>query len=131
MPKPGGGFEARPVHISKRLCSHFGTPARIGDHVYGFDETFLVCMDLRSGAVTWKARGFNKGSLIAVNDYLLVLGETGNLALVKASPVKYAGPTAEAQVLEGRRCWTAPVVADGKAFLRNEEKVICLDLRKK
>ena len=129
-PKPGGGFEVQRVFSSKRMRSHFGSPVRVGDYIYGFDETFLTCLSLHTGEVEWTRRGFNKGTLMVVNDYLLILGETGNLALVKAMPGQYPGETARADVLEGT-CWVMPVVADGKVYLRNKDKVRCLDLRKK
>ena len=34
-----------------------------------------------------------------------------------------------AQVLEGR-CWTVPTIHNGRLYVRNLEKLVCLDLRK-
>jgi hypothetical protein len=40
-------------------------------------------------------------------------------------------PTTRAQVLGGK-CWTAPVLANGRLLCRNSKgEVVCLDLRKK
>ena len=131
VPKEGGGLEARRVFFSKRIRSQFGSPVRVGDFIYGFNVDILVCLSLHTGEVKWSHRGFKMGSLMVVNDYLLVLSETGTLALVKATPESYPGEKASAEVLQGDRCWTMPVVADGKVYLRNKDKVRCLDLRKK
>jgi hypothetical protein len=124
-----GDFVASLVFENNKLCSHFSSPVRRGADVYGFNESTLVCMDLRTGDIRWHENGYQKGSLLRVDDYLLVLGERGKLALLDASPQK-SPPLATAQPLQGK-CWTMPVLAGGRLFLRNEEKAVCLDLRKK
>ncbi len=123
------GFAAQRVFESNSLCSHFGSPIRVGDHVYGFNETNLVCLSLRTGKEKWKKSGFKKGTLLAVNGNLLVLGEDGKLALMKATPEEPPIISEAARVM-GRRCWTMPVLAEGRLLLRDEENVRCLDLRK-
>jgi outer membrane protein assembly factor BamB len=123
-----GGFEARRVYESNQMCSHFSSPVRRGEYVYGFNEAKLTCMDLRTGKVAWEQSGFNKGSLVVVGDYLVVLGEGGKLALVKATPEEYY-EVATAQVFR-KRCWTVPVLAEGKLFLRDEDHILCLKATK-
>src|SRR5262249_39827967 len=44
-----GEFTAQPVFENNLLCSKIGTPVRRDDHVYGFNETTLTCMNLRTG----------------------------------------------------------------------------------
>jgi outer membrane protein assembly factor BamB len=124
-----GGFRARRVFENNQLCSHFASPVRYRDHVYGFNESALTCMDLRTGAVRWHESGFQKGSLLRVDGYLLVLGERGNMALLEASP-REGRPLATAQPFRGH-CWTMPALAGGRLFVRNEQQVLCLDLGKK
>jgi outer membrane protein assembly factor BamB len=125
-----GRVDVQRVFESNSLCSHFGSPVRLGDHVYGFNETKLVCLSLRTGKVTWEKNGFKKGSLLAVNGYLLVLAEDGKLALMKATPEEPAIVTETARLM-GRRCWTMPVLAEGRLFLRDEDNVRCFYLRQK
>jgi outer membrane protein assembly factor BamB len=123
-----GHFHAQPVYTSNRLCAHFATPLRYRDHVYGFNEGELVCMDLRSGEVRWAERGFHKGSLLRVDDRMIVLGEQGQLALFEPSPKGFQ------QLAKCRpfthRTWTMPSLADGRLYLRDEEEVLCLDVRR-
>ena len=59
------------------------------------------------------------------NDYLLVLGEEG-LLLLDAAAEKHS-PKAQARPFHGGRCWTMPVVAEGKLFLRDEQQIKCFD----
>jgi hypothetical protein len=123
-----GGFQARRAWESNELCNHFSTSVRHQDHLYSFDERRnLTCLNLRTCEVRWRQAGFHKGSLLLVNDYLLLLGETGKLALAKADPGEYV-EIASGRPLVTSRCWTMPVLADGKLFLRDESQVMCLRL---
>jgi hypothetical protein len=125
-----GKDTAKAVFDSNLLCSHYGTPVRVGDHVYGFNESTLVCMSLRTGQVAWKKSGYKKGSLLAVGDHLLVLGEEGKLALLKASPEEMRVVAEDRRAME-HKCWSMPVLVDGRLLLRDDSVIRCLDLRKK
>lgn len=129
VPTKAGGFHARKVYSGKQMCSHFASPVRRGEYLYGIDNARLACLDLRTGKVMWTRPGCNKGSLLRANDSLIVLGEDGRLWLLDASPEKHE-PRADARPLRGGRCWTMPVLAEGKLFLRNERQMQCLDLTK-
>jgi outer membrane protein assembly factor BamB len=125
----GGRFDARKVYSSKQMCCHFASPVHRGEYLYGIDDSRLSCMNLRTGKVMWKHSGIQKGSLLCINDCLLVLGEEGQLLLLDAAPEKRS-PKAQARPFHGGRCWTMPVVAEGKLFLRDEQQMKCFDLRK-
>src|SRR5262249_50749561 len=84
----GGSFKARPVYTSNEVCCHFSSPVRYKDQLYALDETRdLTCLDLKTGKVAWRFdRGgddaepirkapYNKGSLLRVNDKLIVYGD--------------------------------------------------------
>ncbi len=123
------GFRARRVYEGNQMCNHFASPVRYRDHFYGLNEAKLTCMDVRTGKVKWEQSGFQKGSLLRVDDSLLVLGEYGKLALVEATPEEYR-EKASASPLGRRRCWTMPALADGQLYLRDEAKVMCLKVRR-
>ncbi len=59
--------------------------------------------------------------------YLLILGETGRLAVARAIPGEYR-EIASIQ-LSRNKCWTVPVVARGNMYVRDENHLRCLDLR--
>jgi hypothetical protein len=63
-----------------------------------------------------------------VQESLLVLGETGKLALGAASPKDFK-PVVQAQILRGR-CWTVPILANGRIYARNSAgELVCVDAR--
>lgn len=115
------------VWKNSEMKNHFGTSVYLDGYLYGFDESILKCIDAQTGEEKWKARGYAKGTLIAADGYLIVLGEQGNLGLVEATPEGFV-ETAGFQVMNAR-CWTAPSLADGTVYLRDESEIVAVDLR--
>jgi len=124
--RDGEKFKVEAVWKSDQMRSDVNTAVLLGDHIYGFDRGILKCLDAGTGEVKWKARGFERGSLIAADGKLIVLGEKGNLALVDANPDEFVERDT-VQIFKGRN-WTAPSLAGGKLYLRNHEELVCLDL---
>ena len=130
------GNALRQVYTNKHLSNHMNNSVVIGDFIYGFDGNThgrtpkqIVCMRLADGAVQWRKLGYGCGSLMAVQNQLLILGEKGKLALGPASPKGFVAKT-EAQILQGR-CWTVPVFANGRIYARNAAgNLVCGDARR-
>jgi len=125
--RDGEAFRVEEVWETERMRSDVNSAVRVGDFIYGFNRGILTCLDAGTGEVEWKTRGFDRGSLIAADGKLIVLGEKGNLALVDATPDAFV-QRAVATVLRGRN-WTSPSLAGGKLYLRNHEQLLCIDLR--
>jgi outer membrane protein assembly factor BamB len=130
------GNGLKQIYTNKNLSNHMNNSVVLGDFVYGFDGNThgrvpkqIVCMRLADGVVQWRKDGYLCGSLMAVQNQLLILGEKGKLALGPASPKGFT-PTAEAQILQGR-CWTVPVLSNGRIYARNAAgTLVCVDARK-
>ena len=123
-------LSARAVYEHNRMRNYFSSSVRLREHLYGFDNSDLTCMDLRTGDILWRVRGergFKKGSLMIADGHLIVLGEDGKLALAKATPAGYT-ERASFRVSENK-CWTVPVLAGGRLYIRDESRLRCLDLR--
>ncbi|MCI0414118.1 PQQ-like beta-propeller repeat protein [bacterium] len=111
---------------SKISQNHFNSSVLHNDHIYGFDQAILQCIEVNTGKEKWKQSGFGKGSLILAEGNLIVLGERGQLALVEATPSAYKEKS-RIQAIEGKT-WTSPALANGKLYLRNEKEMFCMDL---
>ncbi len=98
------------------------------DHIYGFDNNLFTCVSLSDGKSKWKARGYGNGQalLLPDQDLLLILSETGEVALVAAKPDRH-GELARFKAIEGKT-WNHPVIAHGKLFVRNGEEAACFEL---
>ena len=111
------------------MKNYFATSVLVAGYLYGFNNNKLTCLDFRTGKPRWKTGGFNRGSLIAADGKLIVLGEAGKLALVEASPDAYR-KISEFQFCD-ERTWTVPTLAGGRLFVRNEKELACFRLRQK
>jgi len=118
----------RQVWRSKDVQSHFSTGLLVDGFLYSTsDPGRLVCLELSSGKVAWARRGFEKGGLVGVDGTAIVCdGKTGDVVMVQLSPTRYQ-ELGRIKPLGGQS-WTAPVVAEGKLFIRNREALVCLDL---
>jgi outer membrane protein assembly factor BamB len=123
-----GSLRVQEVYEHNRMRNYFASSVRYGEHVYGFDNSDLACMELRTGTVVWRERGFRKGSLLIADGRLIVLAEHGRLALAEAAPEGYRERAAFQ--ISKNKCWTVPVLAGGRLYVRDENHLYCLDLRK-
>jgi hypothetical protein len=113
------------------MQNHHSTCVYEDGYLYGFDEGRLKCVDLRKGLdkSDWEAEGVSKGTLILADRHLIILTESGDLALVEATPEEFR-PLAKVHSGLGKaQTWALPVLVDGRLYLRDGEKVLCLDVR--
>jgi outer membrane protein assembly factor BamB len=137
----GDALEASEVWKSAKLRNKMQTPILIDGHLYTSDESAFKCVNFLTGAVLWQKRGIVHGPLLAVGDRLLLLKETGELQIGRADT---SGFTADCETSlfegstrtllqqltrqrQGRRCWTVPVLANGRLFARDHDTAICID----
>lgn len=98
------------------------------DHLYGFDESMLRCLD-HDGSSKWRVRGLGLGSLSIVDNRMLVLSSEGELIIAEASPDSFR-ELSRKKVLDGGAYWTMPVFVDGLIYVRNSlGDLRCLDHR--
>ena len=123
------------------------------------NEGELRCIRLSDGEVMWKSSGFSgnledftrdpetrriidvrtrefvpfpyygRGSLVLVGDRFVVLGERGTLAIVVVDPESFQERGRFSMPEIHYPAWAAPVISNGKLFLRSEDWLICLDLQ--
>lgn len=129
------GKSLTPVYRSKSMSNHMNNSIPHGGQLYGFDGNShqrrivdLKCIDAATGKVRWTENGLGCGSLIIAGDTLLVLSDQGELVTARATPDGFK-PTGRAQILGGK-CWTHPVLANGRLFARNARgDLVAIDLR--
>ena len=117
---------------AKSLRAHHSTPIYKDGYLYGFDDTRgdLKCFDLRTGQMMWETDAVAKGTMIlADNKYLVIVTERGELALAEATPSQFELVRKIPEVLNGRNTWALPVLVDGRLYLRDDEKIVCLDVK--
>ena len=138
---------------NRSLKSHWATPVLHDGHLYGSSgrnagDALLVCADWKTGAIRWSEPGLGRSSMVWADEYLIVLGEFGDLVLVKATPDRYeevsrarlVGLATDTQNATSRGtqesgaellvapCWAAPVIAHGYLYVRGQGRLVCIDL---
>ena len=121
-----GTVRIEEIWKNRKMKNQFASSVLHENYLYGFDNSILKCIEANTGEEQWKSRGFGKGTVILADGHLIILSDRGKLGLAEATPAGYM-EKASAKVLNGL-CWTAPTLAGGKLYVRNEEEMVCLDM---
>ena len=114
------------------MHNHINSSVLLNGHLFGINGQAgktgdLRCVEFKTGEVKWVQPGIGIGSLMAAAGKLIVLSEKGELIIAEATPEKFTVLT-RAQVLGGK-CWTAPVLANGRIYCRNSRgDMVCVDV---
>jgi len=128
------GSDLTPLWASDEVLSnHYATSLYHDGYLYGFHGRQEFGQDFRAvefktGSVAWSERRFLAGSVLLAGNQLVIVREGGELVLAPASPGAFR-PTARAKILGGV-VRPYPALADGFLYVRNENTLICLDLRR-
>ena len=99
--------------------------------IYGLDNTLLECIKIETGTVQWKKRrrpDFGHGQILLVGDAILVLSETGELALVEVNPTKYV-ELSSIQALDPEGVtWNTLAFSAPYLLVRNASEAACYRL---
>jgi len=138
-------FSYKLIYETKALASHWATPILYEDHLYGFANNKLTCMEWKTGRRVWRKvlelesgkespapestgrgadqyreppgdNGFGIGSLIYVDGHFLCLGENGLLAWLDLSP-RGCHIISATRVFNAEQTWTAPVLSNGLIYI--------------
>ena len=107
---------------NKLFSSHFNSFIYLDGYIYGNDgeaksgRGIYRCVELNTGKETWNKK-LGLGSLIAINNHLVLLTARGDLHVIKATPSAYT--EVSSCKISGGTYWTTPVAANGKLFCRS------------
>jgi outer membrane protein assembly factor BamB len=130
--KDGDKFAADEIYFVKEMQNHHGGMVLRDGYVYGEGSGRLFCIEFKSGRVAWQAAGAGKGSIICVGDRLYFRNEGGPVILVEVNPVKYVehGRFTPPDKTD-KPSWAHLVVANGKLYIRDQDLLLCYDVKKR
>ncbi len=90
---------------------------------------FPICVELESGEVAWGGdiRGAGNGSAAVTyaDGNLIFRYQNGTVALIEATPEEYRLKGTLQPEYQEDRSWAHPVVAGGRLYLREQDKLMC------
>jgi outer membrane protein assembly factor BamB len=120
------------------LKNHHGGMVLVGDYIYfgnGQSAGMPVCVDFRTGEIKWGPEKYPAGAqgsaaVLYADNRLYFRFQNGLLVLIDPSPeglkvvssFKLPEPS-------GRESWPYPVIANGRLYVRDQEKLHCFNVR--
>jgi len=130
------GVKAEVVYSlnGSQFQNHHGGVVRLGDFLYGGhgnNNGLPTCLDFKTGRVLWKRRGPGVGSAAVVyaDGHLIFRYQNGVVALIEASDRGYNLQGTLEIPGAGGDSWAHPVVANGRLYLREQDKLWVYELR--
>lgn len=123
-----GGWTLEERWTTNRLKPYFSDFVLHQGHAYGFDGNILASIDVTNGERNWKGGRYGSGQLVVLadQDLLLVVSETGELALVGATPGGFT-EVARYPAIEGKT-WNHPVLVGDLLLIRNGAEMVAFRL---
>ncbi|MGD8454554.1 MAG: PQQ-like beta-propeller repeat protein [Phycisphaerae bacterium] len=126
----GGQTVADEAWYSRKMRVHHGNVVLIDGYVYGstgdFGPAFFGSIELATGRVAWRERGFSKATCVYGDGKLILLDENGTLALTTVKP---EGLTVHSRCRLTQRCsWTVPTLVGQTLYIRDRHRIMALNL---
>jgi outer membrane protein assembly factor BamB len=134
----GDGVNAEEQYFldGKTLQNHHGGMILKDGHVYlghAHNNGFPVCVELKSGKIVWggdqRGPGGGSAAIVLVGGDLVFRYEDGVVALIEATTKGYNLKSQFKPAFQKGKSWSHPVVVDGRLYLREQEKLMCYDLK--
>ncbi len=124
------GFQPEEMYFVKQMKNHHGGLILVDGHLYGADDNRLTCIEFKTGKVTWADASCGKCSLVYAEGMLYARNENGPVSLVEATPEGFRLHGRFNQPdRSGKNSWPHPVIAGGRLYLRDQDVLLCYDVR--
>lgn len=126
------------VWESDAISCQMASLVRRGDYAFGIHgqagarskQATLFCVDIASGRKEWEEKGFGVGTLILVDQHLVILSDSGALTIAEAREDKFE-EIESFQVLSGKNNWTPLTYSKGRMHARGSQgSWVCLAMGK-
>jgi len=122
-------IEIEEIWTNSRLRVHHWNSLALGDTAFaavGGDGSILTGVDLSTGKMLWKERGYNKANFVHTAGGTLALDEDGVLSWLELTRLGVT-ERGRLQVFQGVS-WTAPTVVGRRIYLRDKKEIVALEL---
>ena len=136
LAKDGDGVKAEEVYFTKSMENHHGGVVVIDGCLYGAHGGNgggnLVCLDFKTGKKLWDERSVDKGSVAFADGRLYYRTERDLVLLIEPNAKEYVERGRFKQPDRSRSpAWAHPVIANGKLYIRDQDVLLCYDVKAK
>jgi hypothetical protein len=123
-------------HPGNKVQNHHGGMVLVDGFVYmgsGHNKGLPLCMELLSGTVKWgpeRGPGSGSAAVAFADGHLYFRYEDARMALVDATPNGYHLVSDFQLPSNLDKSWPHPAIAHGHLYLRDQDVLLCYDLRK-
>ncbi len=130
----GGQFGVEEVYFNQQMQNHHGGVLLLGDHLYYSEghrgPVSFVCRELKTGKLVWSTEEKLKGSVFFADGRMVVRSERGAVVLVEPTPTGFVEKGRfEQPDRTGKNAWAHPVVVGGRLYLRDQDALLCYDVK--
>lgn len=131
------GVEAEEVYWLKanKLQNKHGGMTLVDGHIYcghGNGDGKPICVEMATGKIAWgpeRGKGNGETSLIYADGHIIFRRQNGTVILAKANPREFVVVNTFEPAFQERESWAHPVIAGGKLYLREQDKLMCYQLK--
>jgi hypothetical protein len=128
-------FKADKVYANDVMVNHHGGVILYQDHLYGYsDKGGWTCQNFADGKAVWQDKSLGKGSIAYADGHFYLRAEAGpgTIVLIDATPDGYKehgrfDPPDRSKL----HSWPHPVIAGGKLYIRDQDVLLCYDVKAK
>jgi outer membrane protein assembly factor BamB len=137
LSKDGKGVvKAKEVYFTRKMRNQHGGMILHDGCLYGAsggnEGGLLTCLDFKTGKVLWSERRAPKGSVAFADGRLYYRAENGTMLLIEPNSKEYVERGRFRQPDRSReQAWPHPVIANGKMYLRDQDVLLCYNVKPK
>ena len=121
----------------EKLQNHHGGMILKDGYVYcghAHNSGFPICVEMATGKIVWggdeRGPGSGSAAVTYADGHLVFRYQSGEVALIEATPSGYHLKGSFKPVYVSKDpCWSVPVVIGGRMYLRDQDKLMCYDVR--
>ena len=138
LSKDGKGVKAEEQYFldANKMQNHHGGMILKDGYVFcghKHNEGFPICVEMESGQIAWGGRergpGGGSAAVAYADGHFYFRYQDGTMALIEANPSEYKLKGKFKIKTHNGESWPHPVIAGGKLYLRDQDDLLCYDIK--
>lgn len=127
----GKDGSTKQLYANTDIANHHGGVILHKGHIYGSSGRSFSSLNIETGKLNFKGKSVGKGATVFADGYLYLRSETGPVAIIEATPKGFNEVSRFSQPERSKKkAWAHPVVANGKLYLRDQDILLCYNIKK-